>query len=58
MIIRGYRAATRSNAWPMAGPGPGPLKVPADQLASMLGITSVAVVKHPSALALNDTALA
>jgi hypothetical protein len=27
-------------------------------LASMLGITSVSVVKHPSALALNDTALA
>jgi hypothetical protein len=27
-------------------------------LASMLGVTSVSVVKHPSALALNDTALA
>jgi biotin operon repressor len=33
------------------------LKVPSDQLASMLGITSVSVVKHPSTLALNDTAL-
>src|SRR6202166_134953 len=40
------------------GSGPGPLKVPSDQLAAMLGITSVSVVKHPSALALNDTALA
>jgi 3',5'-cyclic AMP phosphodiesterase CpdA len=40
------------------GSGPGPLKVPADQLAGMLGITSVSVVKHPSSLALNDTALA
>jgi hypothetical protein len=40
------------------GSGRGPLKVSTDQLASMLGITSVSVVKHPSALALNDTALA
>src|ERR1700678_722801 len=52
----------RSTAYPQpiagVGSGPGPLKVPADQLAAMLGITSVSVVKHPSALALNDTALA
>src|SRR5450631_3269825 len=52
----------RSTAYPQpqpgVGTGPGPLKVPADQLASMLGITSVSVVKHPSSLALNDTALA
>ena len=52
----------RSTSYPQpvagVGSGPGPLKVPADQLASMLGITSVSVVKHPSALALNDTALA
>jgi hypothetical protein len=27
-------------------------------LAAMLGITSVSVAKHPSVLALNDTALA
>jgi hypothetical protein len=40
------------------GSGPGPLKVPSDQLAAMLGITSVSQVKHPSALALTDTALA
>jgi hypothetical protein len=52
----------RSTSYPQpvagVGPGPGPLKVPADQLAAMLGITRVSVVKHPSALALNDTALA
>jgi 3',5'-cyclic AMP phosphodiesterase CpdA len=52
----------RSTSYPQpaagVGAGPGPLKVPSDQLASMLGITSVSVVKHPSSLALNDTALA
>jgi 3',5'-cyclic AMP phosphodiesterase CpdA len=52
----------RSTSYPQpvagVGPGPGPLKVPADQLASMLGITSISVVKHPSALTLSDTALA
>src|ERR1700730_13065331 len=52
----------RSTAYPQPapgeGPGPGPLKVPTDQLAAMLGITSVSLVKHPSALALNDRALA
>ena len=52
----------RSTSYPQpaagVGSGPGPLKVPADQLAGMLGITSVSVVKHPSSLALNDTALA
>jgi 3',5'-cyclic AMP phosphodiesterase CpdA len=52
----------RSTAYPqpVAGtaPGPGPLKVAADQLPGMLGITSVSVLKHPRALALNDTTLA
>jgi 3',5'-cyclic AMP phosphodiesterase CpdA len=52
----------RSTSYPQpvagVGSGPGPLKVPADQLAAMLGITSVSVMKHPSALALKDTALA
>jgi 3',5'-cyclic AMP phosphodiesterase CpdA len=52
----------RSTSYPQPaagiGSGPGPLKVPPDQLAAMLGITSVSVVKHPSSLALNDTALA
>jgi hypothetical protein len=52
----------RSTAYPQpvagVGAGPGPLKVPADQLPTMLGVTSVSVVKHPSSLQLNDTALA
>src|SRR5713101_5103848 len=51
-----HTARSTSYPQPLAGvgSGPGPLKVPADQLAAMLGITSVSVVKHPSALALND----
>src|SRR5580698_1358121 len=52
----------RSTAYPQpmagVGPGPGPLKVPADQLAAMLGVTSVSVVKHPRSLALADSTLA
>src|SRR6202046_5185829 len=52
----------RSTSYPQpvagVGSGPGPLEVPAEVLAAMLGITSVSVVKHPSALALIDTALA
>jgi 3',5'-cyclic AMP phosphodiesterase CpdA len=52
----------RSTAYPqpVAGtaPGPGPLKVPAEQLASMLGISSVSVVRHPRSLALQDVTLA
>jgi Calcineurin-like phosphoesterase len=48
----------RSTAYPQpapgVGPGPGPLKVPADQLSAMLGVTSVAVQKHPSAVTLRD----
>jgi 3',5'-cyclic AMP phosphodiesterase CpdA len=52
----------RSTAFPQPvageGAGPGPLKVPADQLSKMLGITSVSVVKHPAALTLTDSTLA
>jgi 3',5'-cyclic AMP phosphodiesterase CpdA len=52
----------RSTSYPQpvagVGSGPGPLKVPTEQLASMLGITSVSVAKHPNTLALSDTALA
>ena len=52
----------RSTAYPQPvageGAGPGPLKVPADQLPKMLGVTSVSVVKHPRSLALNDTTIA
>jgi hypothetical protein len=40
------------------GEGPGPLKVPADQLAGMLGISSVSLRQHPRDLALADRTLA
>ncbi|HEY2144941.1 MAG TPA: metallophosphoesterase [Steroidobacteraceae bacterium] len=52
----------RSTAYPQPaageGAGPGPLKVPADQLSKLLGVTSVSIVKHPASLALSDTSLA
>jgi 3',5'-cyclic AMP phosphodiesterase CpdA len=52
----------RSTAYPQPaagqGTGPGPLKVAAEQLPKMLGITSVTVVKHPRALALDDATIA
>ena len=52
----------RSTAYPQpaagVGAGPGPLKVAADQLHAMLGVTSVSVVKHPRSLALSDATLA
>jgi hypothetical protein len=52
----------RSTAYPQPaageGAGPGPLKVAADQLPAMLGVTSVSVVKHPRSLALSDATLA
>jgi hypothetical protein len=52
----------RSTAYPQplagVGTGPAPLKVPADQLTKMLGVTSVSVVKHPRSLALSDTTIA
>jgi hypothetical protein len=51
----------RSTAYPQpaagVGNGPGPLKVPAEELAQMLGITSVTQVKH-HALTLADATLA
>ncbi|MGC1457000.1 MAG: metallophosphoesterase [Steroidobacteraceae bacterium] len=51
----------RSTAYPQpvpgTAPGPGPLKVPAEQLAAMLGVTSVAQVRHPRSLALTDCTL-
>jgi len=41
----------RSTAYPQpmagVGTGPGPLKVPDNQLSKMLGVTSVSVVKNP-----------
>jgi 3',5'-cyclic AMP phosphodiesterase CpdA len=52
----------RSTAYPqpVAGtaPGPGPLKVDADALPGMLGITSASVRKHSRSLALVDATLA
>ena len=52
----------RATAYPQPtagnGPGPGPLKVPADQLPKMLGLTSVSVKRHPHSLALDDITLA
>ena len=55
-----HTARSTSYPQPVAGegPGPGPLKVPADQLPAMLGVTSVAQIKHPRSLALSDTTLA
>ena len=42
---------------PGAAPAPGPLKVPADKLRSMLGIREVAYVEGQEALAITDTRL-
>jgi len=51
----------RSTAYPQPvagqGPGPGPLKVSADQLPGMLGVTSVSLDKHARRLALKDATL-
>lgn len=51
-----------STAFPQPQPGkadsPGPMKVPAEQLKSVLGITSVASVQGQHALAVTDSALA
>jgi 3',5'-cyclic AMP phosphodiesterase CpdA len=52
----------RSSAYPQPaagiGAGPGPLKVPAEELPRMLGLTSVSVAKHPGGLVLADATLA
>src|SRR5580704_6922447 len=52
----------RSTAYPQpeagVGAGPGPLKVPAEQLSGMLGITSVSVVNRGRSLALSDATIA
>jgi len=51
----------RSTAYPQPtagnGPGPGPLKVPSDQLPKMLGVTSIKILSHPQAASLTDTTL-
>ena len=43
---------------PGEGPSPGPMKVPAEQLRSVLGITSVTQVRGKHALAVTDSNLA
>lgn len=51
----------RSTAYPQPvagqGKGPGPLKVPADQLNKMLGVSSVSLVKHPHSSTISDSTL-
>jgi 3',5'-cyclic AMP phosphodiesterase CpdA len=51
-----------STAFPQPAPGaaegPGPMKVPADQLRSVLGITDVNYVRGQHALAITDSSLA
>lgn len=42
---------------PGAAPSPGPMKVPAEQLRSMLGVTSVSYVKGAHSLAIVDSPL-
>ncbi len=52
----------RSTAYPQpvggVGPGPGPLKVPSEQLPGMLGLTSVSIKGDHGAAMLNDATLA
>ena len=43
---------------PGQAPSPGPMKVPADQLRSVLGITDVQQVQGKHALAVTDSDLA
>lgn len=51
-----------STAFPQPQPGtaaaPGPMKVPAEKLRSVLGLTSVEYVEHNHSLAITDTPLA
>ncbi len=51
-----------STAFPQPAPGsapsPGPLKVPAERLRGMLGLTEVHFVRQPGSLAIVDTSLA
>ena len=50
-----------STAFPQPAPGsapsPGPMKVPAEKLKSVLGLTSVSYVEHDHTLAITDTPL-
>jgi len=55
-----FHTAT-STAFPQPTPGsapaPGPMKVPAEKLRSLLGLTNVHYVEHNHSLAITDTAL-
>ena len=55
-----FHTAT-STAFPQPQPGtapaPGPMKVPAEKLRSLLGLTSVAYVEHAHSLAITDAPL-
>lgn len=52
----------RSTAYPQpkpgAGPGPGPLKVPPEQLPTMLGARTLTLKHHPNSISVTDTSLA
>jgi 3',5'-cyclic AMP phosphodiesterase CpdA len=52
----------RSTAYPQpaagVGQGPGPLKVAADELPKMLGVTSISEKKYPRSLSFSDATLA
>jgi 3',5'-cyclic AMP phosphodiesterase CpdA len=39
------------------GSGPGPLKVPVEQLPGLLGVRTVSLVKHPQSMVLTETTL-
>jgi 3',5'-cyclic AMP phosphodiesterase CpdA len=52
------RATAYPQPPPGQGPGPGPLKVPSEQLPSMLGVTSVSRAPMPHGLQLDDITLA
>jgi len=54
-----HTACSTAFPQPVAGmaPSPGPMKVPADQLRGLLGITSVNYVENPGSLAIVDTQL-
>jgi hypothetical protein len=55
-----HMARSRAYLQPMAGngPEPGPLRVPAEQLPKMLGVTEVHAVHDAGRLALADSTLA
>jgi hypothetical protein len=55
-----HTASSTAFSQPRAGaaPSPGPMKVPVDQLCSLLGLTSMQYVEGPHPLAIVDLSLA